>query len=192
MERHLPLSFRLHCNLLNPQHNVSTSGNHCLNVVCLCMMTSQLWANVVYWWSICEDLWKVSMYLCLYFPCLINKIYWCPPNTSITFRYKWVLHLLSAEWLLTAFEGHLCVLLPCEHFPACLSSFTRSPTIPGCCALIFWNLIKKPKLFIVFASPVYRTGNIHRTKLDWTTVWSFSSCSCPHLGSVQLPVAMFL
>ena len=42
--------------------------------------------------------------------------------------------------------------------------------------------------FLVFASPVYRTGNIHRTKMDWTTVWSFSSCSCPHLGSVQLPV----
>jgi len=42
---------------------------------------------------------------------------------------------------------------------------------------------------LVFASPVYRTRNIHRTELDWTTVQSFS---CPHLGSVQLPVAMFL
>jgi len=45
---------------------------------------------------------------------------------------------------------------------------------------------------LVFASPVYRTGNIHRTELDRTMVQSFSSCSCPHFGSVQLPVAMFL
>jgi len=53
-------------------------------------------------------------------------------------------------------------------------------------------LMAHSHLSLVFASPVYRTGNIHRTELDWTTVWSFSSCSCPHLGSVQLPVAIFL
>ena len=37
-------------------------------------------------------------------------------------------------------------------------------------------------VYVVFAGPVYRTENMHRTELDWTTVRSFSSCSCPTFG----------
>ena len=44
-------------------------------------------------------------------------------------------------------------------------------------------------LWLVFANPVYRTENIGRTELEWTTVQSFSSCSCQIWGqcSCQLP-----
>jgi len=55
----------------------------------------------------------------------------------------------------------------------------------------FWcaqSMILK-HLKLVFASPVYRTGNIHRTELDWTTVWSFLVAVAHIWGqfSCQLP-----
>ena len=52
-----------------------------------------------------------------------------------------------------------------------------------------YTLTQAWALKVLFTSPVYRTEKINRTELDWTTAWSFSSCSCPHLGQCgcQLP-----
>jgi len=44
---------------------------------------------------------------------------------------------------------------------------------------------------VVFAGPVHWTENMTKTELNPTAKDRTTSCSCPQLGSVQLPVAMF-
>jgi len=44
---------------------------------------------------------------------------------------------------------------------------------------------------LVFAGPVHWTENMTKTELNPTAKDRTTSCSCPQLGSVQLPVAMF-
>jgi len=47
-------------------------------------------------------------------------------------------------------------------------------------------------LGLVFAGPVHWTENMTETELNPTAKDQTTSCSCPQLGSVQFPVAMFL
>jgi len=101
---------------------------------------------------------------------------------------------MQRHWVLKACEPRLKLMSRTRKITDKCTMLSASPFVGVITTLIgcFWVGSPATYASVVFASPVYRTGNIHRTELDWTTVQSFSSCSCPHLGSVQLPVAMFL